>query len=511
MSNNHEKLLKASVIVTIIGILGKFLGFARDAVIAAFYGATWQTDAFFFAQSMPGIIFPAVCNSLSTAFLTAYVSKSVENKEGADLYASKAISLSAFLAIILSGIAIVVTPFLVPVFAPGFAPKQTELAVHLTRITMAAFVLSMGHYMLSAVLSAKKLFYGAQIAMLVYNAIVIALTIAFGKNQNLDLLTGIVVLGHFVQLLVMILIVSRQFRFTFSFKCIDADTKKLLLLTLPILLGNSIVQINNIVDKVLSSLFGDGAMSALSYSNTLNRFVTGVVITTLSTVIYPTLAEHYSEGKLGEFSNTFRKSISVGLIVLLPVSIITTLCASDIVKVVYERGSFGPEASGLTASALRFYGMMFVFSAIQEVTVRAFYSMKDTKTPLKTAALAILSNAIMSFVFSRLLGMGLSGIALGTTLSTLLAAVLLLHALKKRVPELELSKLKYSLIKIVSSAIVLLVVILILRKLFTGIGPLARFVLITIISFTIHIGILVLTRCDEIKDVKGLLTKVQKR
>jgi putative peptidoglycan lipid II flippase len=511
MDNNQNRLLKASVIVTVISIIGKFLGFARDAVIAAFYGANWQTDAFFFAQSMPGIIFPAVCNSLSTAFLTAYVAKSVEDRDNADLYASKAISFSFILAITLSGIAIIITPFLVPFFAPGFSTNQTALAIHLTRITMAAFVLAMGQYMLSAVLSAKKQFYGAQIAALVYNFTVIAITIVIGRSQNMDALTGTVVLGHIVQLIILFFIARKRFKFSVSIRVFNSDTKTLIKLTLPILLGNSIVQINNIVDKVLSSLFSEGAMSALSYANTLNRFITGVVITTLSTVIYPILAEHYSKGEDSEFSQTVRKSIIISLMVLLPVSLITTLCASDIVDIVYVRGEFNIDASTLTSSALAFYGMMYVFSAVQEVIVRAFYSMKDTKTPLKTAALAILSNAIMSYLFSRVFGMGLAGIALGTTLSTLLAASLLIFALKKRVHGFALSKLIHSFSKILLSAIVLLGGILFMRKLFTGMIPLLRFIMITIISFAIHLGVLALTKCDEISEAKQLLCKALKR
>ena len=96
MENNQKKFLKASFLVSAISLMGKVFGFVRDAVIAAFYGASWQTDAFFFAQSMPSIIFPAVCNSISTAFLSVYVSKSVENKEMADQYASNTLLFSSF-------------------------------------------------------------------------------------------------------------------------------------------------------------------------------------------------------------------------------------------------------------------------------------------------------------------------------------------------------------------------------------------------------------------------------
>lgn len=507
MKDKKNNLLKTSLIVTIISVLAKFIGFARDAVIAAFYGANWKTDAFFFAQSMPGIVFPAVCNSLSTAFLTMYVTKSVEDKTEADVYGSKAVTFSVFFAIVLSIVAILLTPIIVPFLAPGFSLEQIELAKYLSRITMAAFVLIMIQYMLGAILSAKKLFYGAQIAGLFYNASVIIITIILGKNQDMDVLTYTVVIGHIIQVIALCFIVRKNFKYSFRLRLNNEEMKSLVRLTLPIILGNSIVQINNIVDKVLSSLLGDGAMSALSYSNTLNRFITGVVITTLSTVVYPILVEKFSKNELKDFCSGIINSISIGLIVLIPISIITTMCASDIVKIVYERGSFDETATKLTSLALMFYGMMFVFAVVQEVVTRAFYSMKDTKTPLKAAAIAIINNAIISYVFSRIMGMGLGGIALGTTLSTFFASVLLLIALRKRIPELRLTKLKDTAVKLLISSIVLIIAIMVMNNLFLGVRLIIRFSLITVITFIIHIGVLVLLKCDDLRIIKDYVKR----
>lgn len=511
MAKSQGRLLKASIIVTLISLFGKVIGFLRDAVIAAYYGANWQTDAFFFAQSMPSIIFPAVCNSLSTAFLSIYVTRSVEDRNSADEYGSKAVTFSAFLAITLSLLAIILTPVIVPLFAPGFSEPQYELAKHLTRITMASFVLIMIQYMLGAILSSKKLFYGAQIAALFYNLSIIIITILLGRNQDMDALTYTVVIGHVIQVIALIIFVRRKFKYTFSLRIFDNDTHSLLRLTLPIILGNSIVQINNIVDKVLSSLFGEGAMSSLSYSNTLNRFVTGVVITTLSTVIYPVLTEQFSKGEIDDFSSTIRNSITIGLIILAPVSIITTLCAPDIVKIVYERGSFNSEATRLTSFALTFYGMMYVFSAVQEIITRAFYGMKDTKTPLKAAAIAIISNAIMSYIFSVLFGLGLGGIALGTSLSALFASILLIIALRQRITNLNLGRMKNSIIKIAISACALVMLVILLRSLCVGFKPIIRFLIITCIGFLLHFIILWILKCEELKEVKKLVMRVLKK
>ena len=511
MKKGKTGILTISIVVSIIGVLGKFLGFARDAVIAAIYGANWQTDAFFFAQSMPAIIFPAVSSSLSTAFLASFVSKNDETESKADLYGSKAICFCIVFAIGLSILAVVLSPVIVPVFAPGFSINQSTLAIKLTQITMAAFALTMAHYMFGAVLSAKKLFYGAQIAAFVYNLCVICITVILAKDKDIVALTYTVVVGHIIQMIILYYIARKRFQFSVVLRCWDSETKQLIILAIPILLGNSIVQLNNIVDKVISSLFGEGAMSALSYSNTLNRFVMDVVTITLSTVIYPIMAEKYSKKEMKELFRTITSSISIVLIILLPISIITALCSNDIVKSVYERGSFDSDATLLTSYALRYYGPMFIFSAVQAIVVRVFYSMKDTKTPLKAAAIAIASNAIMSYLFSRVLGMGLGGIALGTTISTLLAAILLLVALKKRLPDLNYGLLKNTMGKVVVSALILLIEIVVLKKLMTSFHCIPRFILITIIGFITHFGVLVLLKCEELGKISDYVKVLIKK
>ena len=148
-----NNIITATIIVSIIAILGKFLGYAREAIIAAYYGANALTDAFFFAQGMPAMIFPAVCSSLSTAFISLYVSKTYqEGKTEGDRFASRALLASLTIAILLSCVALFILPIIVPIFAPGFKGTTLSLAINLSRIVMGSFALIMAHYMLTAVL-----------------------------------------------------------------------------------------------------------------------------------------------------------------------------------------------------------------------------------------------------------------------------------------------------------------------------------------------------------------------
>lgn len=499
------KLFKISAIVGLIVIAEKFVGFAREIVIAAVYGATWQTDAFFLSQSLPNVIFPAVCNSLSTAFLSIYVSKIVSDEQAADRYASKIICVSAIIAAVLSLLAIFLLPVLIPLLAPGFNVDQTKLSVYLSRIVLATFVLTMAKYMFSAILSSKKLFYGAQLASLAYNLTVIALVFLFGTNQSMATLTWSVVFGHVIQVVMLVCISSKRFHFSQPKKLFDHDFIVLFQLMFPILIGNSMIQINNIVDRILASFVGSGALSALAYSNTLNRFVTGIIVTVLTTVLYPYLVESYSKNNLVEFCKNLKKSGVTLLMVMLPVSVITVMFAPDVVRIVYKRGHFGQEAFVMTSILLACYGGMYIFSSVQEVVVRAFYAMKDTKTPLKIATLAIIANSVFSIILTRWIGIG--GIALGTTLSTVLAAVLLTRAMEKRLPMLHLKESFPSIGKVMLAGGLVIGVNFICQAFCAQCNPILRFSVITLLTFGFYFLVLYVLKCDEVTYVVDILKR----
>lgn len=501
-----HSILKSTIIVSIIIIVGKFIGFAREAIIAAFYGADSATDAFFFAQAMPSMLFPAVCSSLSTAFISLYVTKIVKygEKEG-DKFASRAFVASLAIASVLSGIALIFAPYIVPIFAPGFEKETLTLAIHLTRLTMGSFTLIMAHYMLAAMLNSKKIFYGSQVAGLLCNVFIIIVTICLGKGQNIDILTLTVIGGHIVQVFVLLGCIKKRVSLTIFINPFHADMKMMFVLALPILLGNSVVQLNNIVDKALASMVAEGAVSALSYSNSLNSMVSSIFITSLSTVLYPTLTENFSEGNMDSYKKNLVQSLTLMTMVLIPITIITIFFSKDIVSFVYKRGSFDFTAAELTSVALAFYAIKYVFTAIREVLIRGFYALKDTKTPMINGSIAVVANIICSIILVRFMGIG--GIALGTSISSIISALLLLFSVQKRIPEFNLKGLMPSMKKLLLAGILTAITLYFFAMWLPITSPLLRFMSATILGFGVYGGMLMLLKCNELMVAVTLVRK----
>ncbi len=483
-------LLRTTAGISVIILLGKLLGFAREALIAGLYGATEKTDAFFFAQNMPGMIFPSVCNSISTAFISLYAAKLVrESGEDADRYASRMLLASMLLGLVLSCLGAALSPLLVPLFAPGFSGGQLTLAVALTRLTMGAFVLTMLQYMLSAILNSKKRFLGSQAAVLLYSGTVICVTALLGGGRRMETLTLVVILGHLVQAAALALCCRSCFRPTFRLTPFHRDTACLFRLSLPVLLGNAAYQINTIVDQALGSLLPEGSLSALSYSHTLTYLVTSVCIAALSTVLYPTLTADTAKGDLRGYGERLQQSLSGLCGLLIPVSLITLFHARDIVTIVYARGSFNQTAVDYTGAALAGYALMFVGTGVREILTRAFYARQDTRTPMVNTLISIGCNVVLSILLVRRLG--LTGIALGTTFSSAIAACLLLRVTGRKMPFVRLSGFFSQLWRQLLAGAVMYAALIILWCLVDlPSQALFRFILDTLLGFAVYLAVL---------------------
>ncbi len=514
MSNKTAgTLLKATIGVSVLTIASKVFGFVREALIAAYYGSNSATDAYFLAQNMPKMLFPAICNSLAAAFLSIYVSKSVQQSDAeGDKFASKALTVAAIIAIVLSIFGIVFAGVIVPFFAPGFDADTMVLATKLTQIVMVSFIMLMGQCMFAAILNARKLFVRVQIGSMLFNVIVIAGIFIFGDTKDVAILTWATVIGHTFQNVLLFFFARKRFSFSMPRNLFDSDVKRMIKLALPILLGNSVYQINNIVDKNLASSLGEGAVSALSYSGTLNLLVVAVFITSLTTVLYPTLTRNAAEGNVEEYSSNLLNSISMIGIVIIPISIITFMFSGDIVRIVYERGEFNPEATRLTSEALKFYALGFVFTGVREMMIKGFYARENSKTPMINGIIAVGTNIVSSIILSKF--MGIAGIALGTAISGFLASVLLLISMRRDLESVKIGQKKKSIFSMIIAGVVSVAVLILVDKLLASfadmgtMGTLMRFAAAVIVGGGAYIATLALTKCEEISMLGNYLKKM---
>ena len=169
--------------------------------------------------------------------------------------------------------------------------------------------------------------------------------------------------------------------------------------------------------------------------------------------MYPILSKLASENNIVEFKRSLLRNIDIVVIVMLPIMIGIMILSTPIVKILFEQGSFNSHDTYLTSTALFYYSVGIVAVGIRDITSRAFYSLQDTKTPVKNAVIAVFINMICSIILVKVLGIG--GLALSASISSILGALLLILDLRKKIGNLGLKSSILTFIKCSIASIIM--------------------------------------------------------
>lgn len=219
----------------------------------------------------------------------------------------------------------------------------------------------------------------------------------------------------------------------------------------PTLFGVAIYQINTYVSGLVAFSVERSAASLLFFANRLMELPIGVFAIAVSTVIYPLLAKHAVERKFVEMANDYRKGLRLILIINVPAAAGLTLLAEPIVRTLFQHGQFTAESTQAMAPLLGWLAIGMPFFSVVGLTTRAFYAVKDTRTPVKFAALSFAINLGLIAGLLEWLGDGEFGarhLALASTVAVVVQTLGLQWALTLRLPAMQFGDLWRTLGKV---------------------------------------------------------------
>ena len=443
---------KATIILILFTILAKTIGFGRDIILSYVYGASNISDAYLVGFTVPGIIFAFIGVGIATSYIPIY-SDIERNKDvkSADIFTNNMISLLIILCTILIIIGLIFSAQIVRILAIGFDKKTMDLAVSFTRISMFGIGISVMIHIFSSYLNIKNNFHAPAFMGIPYNIFIIISIILSAKINIILLPTGIII-ALMAQLIFLVPFIKKEgFEFRFKIDLKDSNLRALMLLSLPVVLGVSVNQINVLVDRTIASQLAVGGMSALNYASRLNIFIQDVFVMSFATTMYPLISKMAAAGNLDGLKKLLAKSILGINLLVLPTTIGTMIFTEQIVNLLFGRGAFDTKALVMTSNALLFFSIGMIGFGIREVLSRAFYSIQDTKTPMKNAAIAMILNIVLNIILSRYLGV--SGLALATSISAIFCTGLLFISLRKKIGPLGMKNTSISFIKILFASI----------------------------------------------------------
>ncbi|MDX2073377.1 MAG: murein biosynthesis integral membrane protein MurJ [Alphaproteobacteria bacterium] len=448
-------LIKSSATIGFYTLASRVLGFVRDITIASGLGASFLSDAFFVAFKLPNFLRRLFAEgAFNAAFVPLYAgSVAADGQEKATKFASEAMSLLLVILFIVTGIFIVCMPWLMFVLAPGFAddPDKFDLTIALTRITMPYIIFISLVSLLGGILNSSQKFAAVAATPILMNLSLIIVPLLLEEvtpNMAHALAVAVFVAGV-VQWLWLVYFCAKQGVLPkFTAPKLTPEVKKLLLLIGPAALGAGVAQINLFIDLIIASQF-DGGVSYLYYADRINELPLAVIGIAVGTALLPMLSKQIRLGDMEKVYHSQNRAIGFTLMFSLPAAAALMTIAEPIIRVMFERGAFGPAETAATSPALVAFAAGLPAFILIKILAPCFYANQDTKTPFKIASVCILVN-----LFFNLALMGTFrhvGMAMATSIAGWVNVALMLVALRRRSWIRIEGALKYNIIKILAS------------------------------------------------------------
>ena len=507
-----SKTIKSISIVTVILILSKVFGFVREMVIAAYYGATWQTDAYNMAINLISLLTAIVMAAIAAVIIPIYIQKKVQqSSDEARLFASNLLCITSLFYIIISALGIIFAPQIISIFAPFFNEETATLTVSLMRIMFSAAVgLNLVEF-LSLISRANERFIVPSLVGFPITIVVVLFTVLFSGYLGIYTLVYAFITYTFVQVIMLIISLRGVFKFSFSINFTNGDFHNVIMLSLPIFFNVAIREINVAINRVLASGLPEGSLSAMNYANVLRNLPDMIITFSLATVIFPMLSKYSAENNFDSFKQLTSKAISLAFITLLPVISISLYYSTDIVRLVYERGAFTPDNTILTAYIFIFAVISIVFSTGASVLSNAFYGAQDTRTPQIAMAVMVAVNITLNFIFVRY--MGAAGLVFASSIAFAIFFVLLIILFRMKFGSFGGFGLLKSIAKYVIAAVGMVPVFIIVELLRTRLPLLIFFGIGAAASLVIYAGFLYVLKAELFMDglfkLKGALKNVK--
>lgn len=445
---------KTAVVIMIITLFSKCLGFGRDVVLSYFFGASNISDAYLISLTIPSVIFGFIGIGIVTAYIPmqSRIIREVGEDAGSE-YTSNFTNITLILATVILFLGTVFTEPIVKLFALGFSGDTLEMAMKFTKISLFGMYFTALVSIFSGYLQIKDNYIIPASIGFPLNIIVIISILIASRGEYTLLAFGTLLATVSQFFLIAPFIKKEKFKYSFCLNLKDGRIIKTLYIALPVVIGASVNQINILVDRTIASSLAVGGISALNYANRLNLFIQGLFVTSIITAMYPMISSYASTRNFQGIKKALRESINIITIIVLPITVGAMIFSNQIVSLLFGRGAFDNNAIQMTSAALFFYALGMLGFGFREVLARGFYAMQDTRTPMINAAVGMFLNIILNIILSKFLGIG--GLALATSIAASFTTVLLFISLRKKIGSFGIKHISISFLKVLFTSLVM--------------------------------------------------------
>lgn len=476
---SNKIIAKSASIISIATLCSRILGFIRDIIIARLFGVYIYAQAFVIAFRIPNLLRDLVGEGAVNSALVPVFSEYSRKEDKTEFWelANVVLNLSIVILSAITILGVIFAPIIVKIIAPGFIsdPEKLATTIKLTRIIFPYILLvSLAAYSMG-ILNALRHFSVPAFAPCLLNISVIICALAFGEGIA-GLASGVLV-GGVLQLVVQIPVLYRKgFRLRLFKEFKHPAAKIIGKLMVPRLLSSSIYQLNNFVDSIFGSLawiVGEGGVAVLYFSYRLIQFPLGIFSNALAQAILPTLSTQALEENREKLQHTLSWGLRTNFFVMLPAAAGLMALSHPIISTLFGGRKFDAYSIQATANVMFFYSIGLFAYGGTKIVQSCFFALKDTRTPTKIAAVALVFNIIFNFIL--MYPLKIAGLALATSVSGIITFFVLFFILKKRLGDFKTWPIFISFLRILLASLVMgVVTFFISQKIFLGVHALDK-------------------------------------
>lgn len=518
----QTNILSAATVIAAAVLLSRILGLVKYRLLTDRFTVS-EIGVYLAAFRLPGTIFDLiVMGALTTAFIPVFTSYIAKNKDAeANAIASTILNLCVIIFSALSLFFFIFADPIVRLIVPGLTEKEIATIIPFTRIMLIGQTLPLilGNF-LTGILQSHKRFLLPALAPVVYNLGIIIGIVFLSPIMGLYGAVWGVVLGAILFLLIQIpLSLHLNFHYQPKINLKIDGVREIARLIIPRTFGLAITQLNYTANMIISSLLSARAITIFNFAQQLEQLPVGIFAATISQAALPTLSEEQTkEDNLESFKKTLLTSFHQILFLTLPAATILIVLRIPIVRLVYGASKFDWLATVDTGRTLAFLGVGLIAEALINLLVRAFFALKDSKTPVIIGAVTVVLNIILSIIFIPLLHLPVWGLALSSAVADTIYCLALIFGFHLFKSQFNIRHLVLPAAKMFTAALITGVSLYIPMKLLdqlvfdtTYTFPL---ILLTgtasIIGLTVYLFLTWLLEIEELKSFLALFGKIKK-
>lgn len=424
-----NKFFKIIGAVAIINIVARVFGFLREVIIGIQFGSTHISDSIFTAYTIPNFLYLVVGGAFTTALISIY------NRESTDraLFVKQSFTIVVSTVTLLTVIMMVFADPIIEAFNSKklekdlITPGDLELTRYLYYWMMPSSILLVLSSWYSGLLNVHQKFHLSSFAILVYNAIFLVIAVGLSLTSLDAIGYGISALVSAAIMLYFLIIGYRKlnsFPVGISFER-NVSSKQLWVLVFPLMLGGATIQLYALLHRLFAGMLSDGAVAAVNYASRLMQFPQAILITAVTTVIYPILSQKEAIQDNASIKSLYSKGLHYLFLLMAPVTIYSYFYAENLVQVIFEYGKFDAESTAMTWPVLAIFVLSMYFLAVNAYVTRFYYAKGNSMAPVVFSLVNVFGVNIV-VIMMYIGSIGAEAIAWGTLISSIVNFIMLI-------------------------------------------------------------------------------------